>query len=140
MSKAKTNKTKKASPPPPKAKASPKTTKVSVNGKPSENSSAPMKAGLAAVEAMPSKPAKESKLEMVIRLLRRPEGATIDDLTAATGWQKHTVRAALSHALAKKRGYQIVSEKPTTGYSVVSNKPESGKRTYKIAEPPQNDH
>jgi hypothetical protein len=33
-------------------------------------------------------------------------------MVAATGWQKHTIRSALSHALTKKRSYQIVSDKP----------------------------
>ncbi len=72
--------------------------------------SAPMKAALDVVSAMPVR--KESKLEVIIKLLKRAEGATIDDMVAATGWQKHTIRSALSHALAKKRGYQIVSDKP----------------------------
>ena len=82
-------------------------------------------------------PVRESKLTKVIELLSRPEGATIDQIVEATGWQKHTARAALSHALGKKRGYQIVSEKPVTGHSVVANKPEYGKRVYKIAPPKQ---
>ena len=82
-----------------------------------------MQAGLAAVAALPPSPPKESKLALVIKLLTRPEGATIDDMVAATSWQKHTVRAALSHALAKKRGYKIVSDKP-----------QGGQRLYKIAE------
>ncbi len=89
----------------------------------------PMDAGLAAVAAMKpasSAPAKETKLTKVIELLSRPDGATIDQLVDATGWQKHTVRAALSHALGKKRGYKIVSDKE-----------KGGKRTYKIAEPKQ---
>ena len=72
--------------------------------------SAPMKAALDTVAAMPVR--KESKLEAIIQLLSRSEGATIDDMVAATGWKKHTIRSALSHALAKKRGYQIVSDKP----------------------------
>jgi hypothetical protein len=75
-----------------------------------KNLSAPMKAALDAVANMPVR--KESKLEAIIQLLSRPEGATIDDMIAATGWQKHTIRSALSHALAKKRGYEIVSDKP----------------------------
>ena len=129
MSKTKTNKTKKAPVPATKPKAVPKKGKPSGNGKHPEEQSAPMKAGLAAVSAMPPTPAKESKLALVIKLLSRPEGATIDDLVTATGWQKHTVRAAISHALAKKRGYQIASEKL-----------QGGKRTYKIAEPPKDDH
>ncbi|MFH1157617.1 MAG: DUF3489 domain-containing protein [Pseudomonadota bacterium] len=86
-------------------------TKAKSNGKVIDDThlSEPMKAGLAAVAAMPR---KDSKLGIVIKLLQRPEGATIDDLVKATGWQKHTVRSAVSHALAKKRGYKIVSDKP----------------------------
>jgi len=85
--------------------------------------SATMQAGLAAVAAMPPTPPKETKLSILIKLLSRPEGATLEDMVAATGWQKHTTRAALSHALGKKRGYQIVSDKP-----------QGGRRIYKIAE------
>ena len=68
-----------------------------------------MKAALAGVAAMPVK--RETKLSVLIALLERPEGANLEDMIAATGWQKHTIRSALSHALAKTRGYQIVSEK-----------------------------
>ena len=71
--------------------------------------SEPMKAALAGVAAMPVK--RETKLSVLIALLERPEGASLEDIIVATGWQKHTIRSALSHALAKKRGYQIVSEK-----------------------------
>ncbi len=104
-------------------------TKAQGNGKPLDESklSAPMQAGLAAVAAMKptnDAPARETKLTKVIELLSRPEGATIDQIVDATGWQKHTVRSAISHALGKKRGYQIVSEKP-----------KDGKRVYKIAPP-----
>lgn len=81
--------------------------------------SAPMQAALAGVAAMPVK--RETKLTALVALLSRPEGANIEDMIAATGWQKHTIRSALSHALAKKHGYQIVSEKP-----------ENGARIYKI--------
>lgn len=84
--------------------------------------STPMKAALDAIATMPVR--KESKLEAIIQLLLRPEGATIDDMVAATGWQKHTIRSALSHALAKKRGYEIVSDKPKDGlriYKIVTS-------------------
>lgn len=110
-------KTKKPSPTPPtKGKAAPKKTKPVVEAKKPEAQSAPMKAGLAAVAAMPV--GKTSKLNAITELLMRPAGATVNDLIAVTGWQKHTVRAALSHALAKKRGYQIVSEKPANGQRI----------------------
>ena len=47
----------------------------------------------------------------MIDLLRRPEGATIEEITAATVWQSHTVRGAMSGALKKKLGLLITSEK-----------------------------
>lgn len=36
------------------------------------------------------------KREIVLALLARPEGASTAELMSATGWQPHTVRAALS--------------------------------------------
>ena len=52
---------------------------------------------------------------MLIAMLRRPEGATIAQVIEATGWQKHTVRGAISGALKKKRGLQVTSEKGENG-------------------------
>jgi hypothetical protein len=40
----------------------------------------------------------------MIDLLKRPEGATVEQIAAATGWQHHTVRGAISGALKKKLG------------------------------------
>jgi hypothetical protein len=37
-----------------------------------------------------------SKKHLVLTLLWREDGATVDDIMAATGWQRHTVRAAIS--------------------------------------------
>ena len=102
MSKSKSSKPSKSAAT--KQKAVPKKSNSSSNGKTPEKMSAPVQAALTAVAAMPPAPPKESKLALIIKLLTRPEGATIDDIVAATSWQKHTVRAALSHALAKKRG------------------------------------
>ena len=44
-------------------------------------------------------------------MLRAPEGATIEEIVAATGWQPHTVRGALAGALKKKLGLEVTSEK-----------------------------
>ena len=44
-------------------------------------------------------------------MLRTPEGATIDEIVAATGWQPHTVRGAIAGALKKKLGLEVTSEK-----------------------------
>lgn len=51
-----------------------------------------------------------TKLDQLIALLKRPQGAAIADMTAATGWQQHSVRGALAGTL-KKRGHIINSEK-----------------------------
>lgn len=59
----------------------------------------------------PGRTRAPSKLDMIEVLLRAPQGATIAELMAATGWQQHTVRGALAGAL-KKRGIAITSDKP----------------------------
>ena len=43
---------------------------------------------------------------MILTLLSRDEGVTIDDLMAATGWLPHTARAALSGL--RKSGLTVV--------------------------------
>ena len=50
-------------------------------------------------------PREGTKLAAVVGLLQRDTGATIGDLTAATGWLPHTARAALTGL--RKRGYAI---------------------------------
>lgn len=50
-----------------------------------------------------------TKVELVLGLLRRPEGATMAELVAATSWLPHTTRAALTglrkigHGIARDR-------------------------------------
>jgi hypothetical protein len=48
-----------------------------------------------------------TKQSLMIELLKRPEGATIEQIAAATGWQHHTIRGAISGALKKKLGLTI---------------------------------
>ena len=68
------------------------------------------------------KPRTGTKQAMLIVMLEAPDGATIAEITAATGWQPHTVRGAMSGALKKRLGLSITSEKV-----------EGRGRTYKIA-------
>jgi Protein of unknown function (DUF3489) len=58
--------------------------------------------------ASAAKPA--SKLDTLEKLLKRKNGATIAEMTKATGWQQHSVRGALAGAM-KKRGHTITSDK-----------------------------
>jgi hypothetical protein len=64
----------------------------------------------------------DTKSGAVLALLNKPDGATIADMTGATGWQPHSVRGFLSGALKKKQGLAIKSEKG-----------EDGQRRYRIA-------
>lgn len=51
-----------------------------------------------------------TKQAQIIAMLQRPEGATVAEITVATGWQAHTVRGAISGALRKKLGLVISAE------------------------------
>ena len=65
-------------------------------------------------EGMP-KHRPDSKQALVIEMLKRPEGATIAQISEITGWQAHTVRGTFSGALKKKLGLNITSQKPPQG-------------------------
>ncbi|UZR28034.1 DUF3489 domain-containing protein [Methylococcus mesophilus] len=56
-----------------------------------------------------------SKQANVLRMLKRPEGTTIPQICADTGWQAHTVRGLFAGAFKKKLGLTLVSEKPEGG-------------------------
>jgi len=49
-----------------------------------------------------------SKQSQLIALLQSPAGATIEQMTRATGWQPHTVRGTISGSLRKRLGLQVV--------------------------------
>ena len=67
-------------------------------------------------DAAPAGPApvqrpKGSKQEILIEMLRTEGGATISEIVAATGWQPHSVRGAISGVLKKRLGLKVVSGK-----------------------------
>ena len=65
------------------------------------------------------------KIPILVALLRRPDGARIDEVMSATGWQAHSVRGAISGAIKKGLGLAVASEKA------------NGQRTYRITETAQ---
>ena len=44
-------------------------------------------------------------------MLKRPQGASAEEIALQFGWQAHTVRGAVAGALKKKLGLTVVSEK-----------------------------
>jgi hypothetical protein len=56
-----------------------------------------------------------TKQATLIAMLRRPEGADLDEIAEATSWQKHTIRGAISGALKKKLGLEVTSTKDGQG-------------------------
>jgi Protein of unknown function (DUF3489) len=83
-----------------------------------------------AIEALPDPdpeprpgPKPPSKQDVVIAMLRQPEGATVDEVASVTGWQRHTVRGVFSGTLKKKLGLTLASAQEERG------------RVYRISEP-----
>ena len=52
-----------------------------------------------------------TKQALLISMLLRPQGVSMQEIVAATGWQAHSARGALSGALGKKLGLVVVSAK-----------------------------
>ena len=48
-----------------------------------------------------------TKQAQIIALLQRPEGASIAEIVAATGWMAHSARGLISGALKKKLGLDV---------------------------------
>ncbi len=52
-----------------------------------------------------------TKQDILIEMLSRAKGATLEEMAAKTGWQAHSVRGAISGAIKKKLGLAVNSEK-----------------------------
>src|SRR5215813_9317736 len=81
-----------------------------------------------AIEALPDPDRQSdtkgpSKQAAVIAMLQRPEGATIEEVANAMGWQRHTVRGLFSGTLTTRIGSSSRSPALQRG------------RVYRIAEP-----
>ena len=64
-----------------------------------------------AAEPKPPIPRAGTKQAMLIAMLHLPEGATMEEIMAATGWLAHSARGAMSGALGKKLGLVVSSAK-----------------------------
>ena len=89
-----------------------KSRKSAATTKPQRNAAAIAKVSTKSktISAAPEKaPKAGGKLSNLLHLMRRKEGATIADLQDATGWQPHSVRAALTGI--RKQGVEIARSK-----------------------------
>jgi len=66
-------------------------------------------------------PRKGTKQEKLIAMLRRREGATVEQIARTLAWQPHTVHGVLSGTIRKRLGLNLVG---------ASNA--EGTRTYRI--------
>ena len=91
---------------------------------PAKRRGRPRKAAPMAADVAPAPKTRDgTKQAQVVAMLRRPKGATIAQIVAATEWQVHTVRGFFAGALKKKLGLTVTSEKV-----------EGGERVYRIAD------
>lgn len=67
-----------------------------------------------------SKTVPPSKQSRVVMMLQSPQGATIDAMMKATGWQQHSVRGFLAGIIRKRMKLTLKSEKT------------DGKRIYRV--------
>lgn len=72
-------------------------------------------------------PREFSKKAIVLDLLRRNDGATMGEITEATGWQSHSIRGFISGTVGKK-----------LELAVESAKNDAGERTYRLCGAPHN--
>ena len=56
-----------------------------------------------------SEPSRQTKQALVLAMLRSEHGATLAQMVEATGWQPHTVRAALTGL--RKKGHILIKDK-----------------------------
>jgi hypothetical protein len=85
--------------------------------KPRKQANLPTAAAPTAPAASPSAaPARQTKKGSILALLQRPEGAAMGELIEATGWQVHSVRAALTGL--RKEGKELVRDKNEAGVAL----------------------
>ena len=85
----------------------PKTKLAKRKGKGKATKAAPTEATSDNASADKPTPRAGTKQALMIDMLKRPDGATVEQVAAATGWQHHTIRGAISGALKKKLGLTV---------------------------------
>lgn len=69
-------------------------------------------------EKQSAKAARKTKILNVVDLLERKNGASLEEMIETTGWQKHTVRAALTGLKKKGFGIERVQVEGVSRYTI----------------------
>ncbi len=67
---------------------------------------------------------KTTKADLIVKRLRSKRGASLDELSKATGWQLHSVRGFLSGTVRKRMGLSVEAETSKSGirrYRIIEN-------------------
>jgi DNA-binding MarR family transcriptional regulator len=80
-------------------------------GKPTKTKKAAKTARKKVAAKTPRATRENTKQARLIEMLKRPKGASIDEIVEAFEWQPHTVRGAIAGALKKKLGLDVISER-----------------------------
>lgn len=91
-----------------------KSGKVSAAGNPAIRRKS-AKSPVNVVQNAPTPAVKTNKTEQCLTLINSADGATIEELQAATGWQAHSVRGFLAGTVKKKLGLNLDSKKGENG-------------------------
>ena len=63
--------------------------------------------------------APSAKSARVIALLKKPKGASLEEIYSNTGWQPHSACAFMTGL--RKKGFTVVSDKLDAGVSIYQN-------------------
>ena len=72
----------------------------------SNDQEVPQGGGINGVHVDPVSPKAPSKTSLILDMIQRAEGATLEQMVEATGWLPHTTRAAMTGL--RKKGHAIV--------------------------------
>ena len=68
-----------------------------------------------ATSAEAHSPRPSSKHDQILELLRRKQGASLEDMQKVSNWQPHSVRGFLSGIVKKRLGLKLQSSKSSDG-------------------------
>ena len=91
------------------------TNRAKAAGRASKKKDAAKKASSGAKNNSKSLTTRSTKKDVVLSLLSRKDGASLDEIAQATDWQAHSIRGFLSGTVSKKLGHKVTSTTDAMG-------------------------